>query len=520
MLVLGALCVLVVALLMLITLNLGQAVFEKIRLQQLADTAAFSMATQQARLFNFLAYTNRANISGLVAATSAHAYLSLYSAVPGLFLSASRNYHALFLVENAACVACVAAGSSPGCIRHCGHATRLGASRRRAELRFRQLQQKVPAIDRAFLPVIQALDDHLALIAESQSALIRSVRAQLGADALTRELRDRFAPQASSNPLAVAALNESELMKVFEPDEEIIQWETTEIGNGTRHATGHNPWFLSDRTSEDVQRAMNPSLQLELAQEIGRVSFGHSWIAQGHGQARLIRDPRNPIQRIQGQASGPDGNTAASFDQPVVLTSAVELCELSGISPPFATPAWAASGPQGGDHFFAGERCDNLSSHVFQCLSAGAGRKDEPRASPCFTLFKANPKPGEDFGQPSVYVLVGQDLRRMEGGGRGPWEITSSGQIRVRLGRIDSHLVTLADTPTRTGLGLALSKALVYYHLPSRQEGWKEHPNFFNPYWKAKLQPFRASAEATRVLGAAGLDLGLVGLLLAGAPLP
>ena len=45
--------------------------------------------------------------------------------------------------------------------------------------------------------------------------------------------------------------------------------------------------------------------------------------------------------------------------------------------------------------------------------------------------------------------------------------------------------------------GAAISKAMAYYHYP---KDWKVHPNFFNPYWKAKLQPYRGT-EAALVLG-------------------
>ena len=68
------------------------------------------------------------------------------------------------------------------------------------------------------------------------------------------------------------------------------------------------------------------------------------------------------------------------------------------------------------------------------------------------------------------------------------------------------------------GNGVAMSKAMVYYHLPRWPDGWKEHPNFFNPYWKAKLQPFRGSIEAAKVLVAAGTTKYLPALL--GSPLP
>ena len=41
--ILGALGILLVALMMLLTLNVGQSVFEKIRIQQLSDASAFSL---------------------------------------------------------------------------------------------------------------------------------------------------------------------------------------------------------------------------------------------------------------------------------------------------------------------------------------------------------------------------------------------------------------------------------------------------------------------------------------------
>ena len=50
--------------------------------------------------------------------------------------------------------------------------------------------------------------------------------------------------------------------------------------------------------------------------------------------------------------------------------------------------------------------------------------------------------------------------------------------------------------------GAGLSKALVYYHRLG-ENGWREAPNLFNPYWRAKLHPF-TQEEAAAVLEAAG----------------
>ena len=45
-----------------------------------------------------------------------------------------------------------------------------------------------------------------------------------------------------------------------------------------------------------------------------------------------------------------------------------------------------------------------------------------------------------------------------------------------------------------------MSRARVYYHRP---DNWNEHPNFFNPYWRAQLAPIapKLSSLLTSTLG-------------------
>mgnify|MGYP001615661306 CR=1 FL=1 len=45
--------------------------------------------------------------------------------------------------------------------------------------------------------------------------------------------------------------------------------------------------------------------------------------------------------------------------------------------------------------------------------------------------------------------------------------------------------------PFMTGLN-AVARGMVYYHRPAggaRSGNWQEQPNFFNPYWHARLAP-------------------------------
>lgn len=80
-LVLAALMVLVMSIAVLTTVNIGHTVHERVRLQNTADAAAYSMAAMEARAFNFYAYANRTQVSQYVSAMMWHSLISLiYSA--------------------------------------------------------------------------------------------------------------------------------------------------------------------------------------------------------------------------------------------------------------------------------------------------------------------------------------------------------------------------------------------------------------------------------------------------------
>ena len=80
-LVLAALMVLVMSIAVLTTVNIGHTVHERIRLQNTADAASYSMAAMEARAFNFYAYANRTQVSHYVSAMMWQSLLSLiYSA--------------------------------------------------------------------------------------------------------------------------------------------------------------------------------------------------------------------------------------------------------------------------------------------------------------------------------------------------------------------------------------------------------------------------------------------------------
>ncbi len=75
-LVLACVLMLVLSISILTTVHLGHVAVERVRLQNTADAAAYSMAVIEARAFNFYAFANRAQVSHYVSAMAWQSYLS------------------------------------------------------------------------------------------------------------------------------------------------------------------------------------------------------------------------------------------------------------------------------------------------------------------------------------------------------------------------------------------------------------------------------------------------------------
>ncbi|MFH1130566.1 MAG: pilus assembly protein TadG-related protein [Pseudomonadota bacterium] len=70
----------------LATMNLGQAVYQKIKMQNTTDSAAYSLAAMEARTFNYIAFLNRTQIAHYNAAMAEYAII-VATVVSALFFS-------------------------------------------------------------------------------------------------------------------------------------------------------------------------------------------------------------------------------------------------------------------------------------------------------------------------------------------------------------------------------------------------------------------------------------------------
>src|SRR3954447_12082737 len=93
------------ALMMMLSFNIANAIHEKIRLQNYSDAQAFSMATIEARTFNYLAYSNRASAAAFVTIASLHGAYSIADQTPNLFKAAAIAMGFEILAELGVCIA-------------------------------------------------------------------------------------------------------------------------------------------------------------------------------------------------------------------------------------------------------------------------------------------------------------------------------------------------------------------------------------------------------------------------------
>ena len=75
-LVVACMVMLILTIAVVTTVNIGHTVHERVRLQNTADAAAYSMAAMEARAFNFYAFSNRTQASHYVSAMSWQSLLS------------------------------------------------------------------------------------------------------------------------------------------------------------------------------------------------------------------------------------------------------------------------------------------------------------------------------------------------------------------------------------------------------------------------------------------------------------
>lgn len=530
-LVLGALLLLVVAGTLLATLNLGNAVHERIRLQNAADAQAHGLAVLEARAFNVFAASNRALASAHVSLAAVHAYHAATSFAAGLYDATDAAMQVAVGFEVAEACSC-----QPGCCNGVGatHAALteasavafFGATRDRAG-RIRELEGPF----RNSVAALEGMIDGQVALQDGMRAFVADAVARGGGEAL-RPLAETNARAARFDDPGAGSLTASSFARVFERSDAKKAAILREIANGSRSGGAGESWdsacnFVVNRgdlplsggpgrfgcqaaslalftpTMRDINRTItmcSPSMPIGAAYGGSRTTVFSPTPA--HGGTALLGDrgagpwdvPPAPGGRIR--RAGRETAILAADSGGLI---AFECFDRPGLFPvPMTAELATEPGPGSGRHEGPGLQSGTVhaGTHRWQGLTSRF-MEFHPVSKPATAAAGLAPGEGID-GQPVTYVVARQDLRLVERDDgtfsrERAWETNAAGELRIGDARLG-----LAPA----GEGFALGKAMAYYHRPG---AWKEGPNFWFPYWRAKLHPL-TEREAGKLARAAGVE--------------
>ncbi|RJS16511.1 hypothetical protein DRW03_29850 [Corallococcus sp. H22C18031201] len=488
-LVLSCLSFLIMALMTTLSFNLSHALREKVSLQQHSDSLAYSMAVMEARALNYYAASNRAIAASYVAMTSMHAYVSTASLTSDMLSAAKNNFYVIAALEFVQC-ACWT------CFMHCVHGFKAISIAGKYGNKSRSYGNKVKNLDKDMVKVVDNLDRMIDMIHVSQDAVhLKTAQTVLdGSSNGLKDLTDYNVPGATTIPTAVGGLNANEFNCAVDglpcpggessTSRQAASKTMTEVANATR------PTWPSTRATGALAMVLpmvvlHPSFLQELMSDIpgDGVHFAIPWLSRG---ASSVTDSTGKWNTTQ---SGSEGKMVVSREDRGAMFDQWK----HGVGPYWAFNAEVYSNSSNGGHSPSNA---HSGSHKFEGVSAKALTSCIGSGN-CFMKFRGSSDEKKDYGQPRVYSYVTKKMR-VGDVSKADWEINSAATIKFKHGAQGTgELVLAADE------GAALSKALVYYHRFG-DNGWREAPTLFNPYWRAKLHPFRDGQEAAKVLGLAG----------------
>ncbi|RKH64768.1 pilus assembly protein [Corallococcus llansteffanensis] len=460
-LVLFSLTLLLLTLMVLMTLGFGMRAKERVEIQMAADAAAYSQAVSVARTFNAIAVMNRAQIANMVAMAGTQSLIS-YS---GQHYAVAKE-NGCAIPDAAFSAADDAAGTQTRVLQ--GNASALF----HAELALYGTLLTEHLTDQKLVKkIVQAAGSDLDAVKQGAAKSMMEVSGGSGAPDYVKLMLQERTGTVPETAGAVLPTGGNQGRATLNATMGSLGWTWVHnrpggsAGFGTGGANGGGYGF---KHYADVS-SMDPSTYDTIS---GRNSWAHD-----HGAARTFTCPVNG-QPVTGTGEG----------------------------------SWVMSD----------EKQTPQDQHVYAAHPApGQGTEGADRVDERHTLGECNVCPGiwpysvgfnvgllqggnpgrNDYGQPKLYAVVSRDYagpaRRAQ---PDPWNIyfqfnfagiSTDFDNSSPLGRIQP---TGREDVQRNQV--ALSAGLAYYHRPrpvADGGGWREPPNFLNPFWRATL----ASAEGT-----------------------
>lgn len=504
-LVLGAIFGLILALMILGTINLGRAVYDKMQVQTACDDGAYSQAAVEARVLNFTAYTNRAMVVHYASIMAASAYLTW---LHFMYVFVKLAFDVLKMVPYIGAIFNI--------------------------------------LDQVFKVIMQVLDWAVALMTPIVSAANTVLYAlQEGAwSGVYLGRLSKLPPEAHSGDPSGA---------LFQP----LWPNLIPLANMAVFSQARGKLTMPQNFFDSVKMLVNSKDDRTQQDRLHMIEVANSartaWVAYGDRYGNPSASPAarhwgwklgcitvGAVSRTELGSYAPKGGIGGANNAPgqvfsgdrsqiaakcsilgIKVEGTISLFGMSTLDHLFMTKSAEYFGP-GGDKWWAkllGYLLGGLGP--FKAMVSYA--QNQAKVNPDARLFWISPyvsfapraagKPGGgvlsalgNFAQPDVILGLahqGVDYNRQTGAagvfGR---RFTLNGGGAGR-GTVDFRYLD-TDTPRLPGaagnLALlhkgfnALCAAQVYYHRPG---DWREMPNFFNPLWGARLMPVMDSNAAS-----------------------
>lgn len=494
-LILGACMVLLLAFVLFSTLGMAWKVQERIRLQHATDAAAYSDALRVARGFNYFAYTNRALASNLVSLATLHAYHSEISAAHGLYQNLALGYQSIAASE-IALTTCVG-GIGPcqfGCFAHAAEDEMTAAKLLKKSKDF---EDDLKDLDKDFESAVDGYAKSIRLIQLSQRAVQMELMGQSASGFLSalgtladssdgkggngtssdgtdsnndgnpfsadKWLKPFNLPAGGDLSAFVAAYNVKKIKDSMEfADDKEARTDMAEVANAAR------PLWVRNRLLAGNTATLAP-LIARLKDDTDGV-WVSTQIPIVQGAAGIYSQKPKALPTATKPEAGKEGKGIGAVDYWETSGTCSHGHGAVTVMQPFplgpASPGLVYSSAQGASH-------NAHDSDVKHDLDM-----DEILS---FMRFKITAEDKEDFGQPAITRMMEQDLSLDEQGRRMPWDIFDGGKFTGNLFGKGRAVSVQFRTDEKAK---AVGSAMAYYH---HAGNWKEPPNFWNPFWRAKL---------------------------------
>ena len=521
----------------LATLNLGQAVHQKIKLQNTADSAAYTLAAMEARTFNYIAFLNRVQIAHYNTAMVVQSYLTWVGFQVSMFGAAADLTQT---VANA-----VQTGASWGCpYAGCPYLyvqtvitvmAQLAQAMKKIAVNLYQIGAK---LGHQIVEAMSIFNTSAVWQAQAARALLLNVHIATGMqnyiEKLDPDISYGSGKMAILNSVVNGVMNSIEYYQTFD------------------HASGMNPYMLAapidyvkrvrkggtysdvsklDDKAKDAYRVMTelchatrtPQFVSNRSGSAFAISIPSTITGSKMGQTKITEEAdslkKPEIPQIRSEKNYRVGKNLASDDylqsgfgfgmmvgyaqwtpSGAKLGDAVRAYEDKGehyrYKKDTGTSGTIVPGGTSGGVAFAFPPPQGTTSNNME-TEDGDGHAKWPGYAPYFK-FKPNKERTSDYNQPSTWIFLNKHHKDFQtdggshgGGGaskRAPWYGKFTWRNGNQVASLDTTIGGSRNSYFLEGLSV-LARGQAYYHRPDASVNWKEHPNFFNPFWRARLAP-------------------------------